>query len=76
MSLQKQINSHQKHLLILGSIMVMSHERHGIPNHRYIDCFFQHLIQGDSKENIKIRITGSCWGDSNEYRWIPVTKGE
>ena len=38
--------------------------------------FVQQLVQPSEKETSKVRIAGLLWGESNGYRWIPLTKGQ
>ena len=39
-------------------------ERHGVSNHRRLDCLFNRLFMHRSKKLSKLRITGLCEGDS------------
>ena len=44
--------------------------RDGVSNHRRLDCLFQPFVQAQIKENIKLRATGLCEGNS---RWPAVS---
>ena len=51
-------------------ITVISHERHGVSNHRRLDRLFNSLSTLTKKERSKFRSTGLLWGKS--YDWWPV----
>ena len=57
-------------------IWMTSHERHGVPNNRQLDCLFNRLFKLTTKTTWNHRISGSLWWESTSYRWIPFTNGQ
>ena len=66
-----------KYFKFTHDIIVTSHERHSVSNHRQVDWFFsfQKLLQADKKETSNwgiFRVTGPLWGGFTGHR--PVTR--
>ena len=51
------------------TVTVMSHERHGIPNHHQVNCFLISLLRLTTKKPSKVCITGPLWGESTGHQW-------
>ena len=51
-----------------------SDERHGVWNHRQIDCLFNSLLRLTSKETTKLRLTGFLCLNATGHRWFPSQK--
>ena len=53
-------------------------ERHGVLNHRRLDCLLKHLFRWWSKKTSKLRVTGLCegihWWPVNSHHKGPVTQ--
>ena len=52
----------------------MSHERHGVSNHKLLDYFFNRLFSETTPKIPKLHNTGPLWGKSIGTGWIPLTK--
>ena len=49
-------------------------ERHGVSNHRHIDCLRNRFVQAHTQGNINTPRHWHLWGKSTDDRWIPITR--
>ena len=49
------------------SLQWYHNERHGVPNHRHIDCLRNRLFRCTSKKTSKLRVSGLC-----EWNWTVI----
>ena len=56
-------------------IIVTSHIRHGVSNHREFNCSLDSSFGKATKKTQKPRITGHLRGETTGNLWIPFTKG-
>ena len=49
-------------MMVEETIMMTSHEHHGVSNHRHIDCLLNSLFKLATKKTPKLRVRALCEG--------------
>ena len=58
--------------MLISSLQWRHNERHGVSNHRRLDCLLKRLFRRRSKKTPKLRVAGLCEGNSPvSARWFP-----
>ena len=63
-NLREGVVKNNNHVLIYLSIVVMSHERHGIIHNWQLNCLLKSVVRLTAKETSNLRITGPLWRES------------